>query len=250
MCLKTLMKKGFLGFMIVIFFLFSTIVSAKLIYLDSPQIIDVSKGDVFSINLYGADYTLTIINVYKYTIEFEISGKLGTYQLQEEEFIEINLDDFDKNDLFVKVESIVPRNKAKIDIKVINYKKPIIESLPPGSINRTSKEIVEEIELIEEETKSAIKESPVILHPDIAGEELKDNSEIGYIIFIVLGIILIFLMIVYMKLSEYIVAGVPVKLINYVKKASKQNMSEKEIKEELKSSGWSEEDVDAALKRL
>jgi len=250
MCLKNLMKKGFLALIIVILFLFSTIVSAKLIYLDSPQNIDISKGDVFSINLYGVDYELTIIDVYKYTIEFEISGKLGTYQLQETEFLEINLDDINENDLFVKIDSIIPRNKAKIEIKKINYKKPIIESLPPGSVDRSSKEIVEETELVEEDTQIAVKESPVILHPELDEKELKTTQEIGYIIFIAFGIILISLMIVYMKLSEYIVAGVPVKLSNYVKKAAKQNMSEQDIKNELKTSGWSDEDIDAAFKKV
>ncbi|MBU0461483.1 MAG: hypothetical protein KJ574_02750 [Nanoarchaeota archaeon] len=252
------MKRGFKRGLLIVLMLavLATVVlggTLTVLNLTEPQVIYVEQRDTLKFDFSGQEYDILITNFYTYSVEFEITGKLNYFILHEGESVDINLDDFGDNDLKITAQTLVPAKKATLRIERINTQVPIIDSLPFRPVMRP---VAEEENVSNETTAPVVTPTPEIPpaeEPELVPVEEQpavDYTKWIYSILIIVVVAFLLMFAVYLKISSYAVAGVPPKLIKYVKNAIALEMPPEEIRDNMKESGWNDDEVDLAFKNV
>ena len=244
------------GLLIAVFLILSMIavsaLSVRYLSLSEPIVLYAEKGDVFQLDFAGDNYAIEITNFYTYSVEFQVSGKMNYFLLHEDESLTFNLDDFGENDLKITAQTIVPKKKATLKIEKINTQVPIIDAPPFKPVERTFDTVENETEesgtAVTEEEEEPEEEEPAVV--PIMEHMPRDYSKIIYGVLIILGLAVIIGIIVYLKLASYAVVGVPPKLINYVKKAFALQTPIVDIQQNMRESGWDDNEIDLAIKHV
>lgn len=248
------MKRGFkTGSIVLMLIILSSIViaaSVNHISLREPSTLYVEKGDVVSFSYENKEYDLVITDIYVYSIDFLISGKLVDFPLREDSSVDINLDDFGEPDIKISAETIVANKRGTLTIERLVKGVPVIEAPAFKPVNQTRHaEVVEEIveeEVVEEVVEEEVEEEIV----PVEEKPKRDYTTVLYILVAVVACFVVLWSITYFSLSKYSEKGVSPKLIRYAKKAQEQNIPSKEMRTDMKTAGWTDEEIDLAIRTV
>ncbi|MFQ5475162.1 MAG: hypothetical protein ACE5DM_04965 [Candidatus Nanoarchaeia archaeon] len=235
------LKRGILA---AVFFCMASFVFAAptIISLTEPNSQRVQIGDEIIFNIDGIEYQLDVTEMYTYSVGFTISGKLNEFLLHEDDYVEVNLDDFGQNDLKITAQAIIPRQKATILIERMHKPVAVREAPPwrPPNVPEPK---------LEPEPKKTVEEVIPIEEPAPVEEKPGQNyTTLLYGILTALAALIIISLLAYYQLARYAVAGVPPKLTKFVSNAIRQNVPEDEIYSEMSRAGWTDEEISLAMR--